>query len=87
VTLDDPVYPERNVVWRAGERPEALHDLTVWVRGRSFHRYGDRTENVEGFDRDVLPVLNFRGELVSGAMHWTCTYRRWGHRATSPTWR
>jgi hypothetical protein len=77
VDLDQELYPDR-LTYGVGERPEALDDLALWVRGGTFHRYGQPAHEHEEYDRTVDASLRFTGELVDGRMRWRVEYRRFG---------
>lgn len=75
--LEPELYPPRNF-YHWGERPEALVNLERWVKGGSFHRYGQPSHEHEDYDRDVTPELKIAGDLVDGSMRWHVFYQRFG---------
>jgi hypothetical protein len=75
--LDQEFYPDR-LVYGTAERPEAVHDLERWVKGGTFHRYGQPAHEHEEYDRTIDASLRFTGELVDGWMRWRVEYRRFG---------
>jgi hypothetical protein len=77
VDLAEELYPDRSL-YRSGERPEAIDDLQMWVKGGTFHKYGQPAHEHEDYDWNVKPTLQFVGELIDGSMRWRVFYQRFG---------